>query len=370
MKSRVAIGVLAAALCACQSIPDPVPQREREPYMDLPLVGPGTVFDEEHPLLTGEFDRERGELRRRKTPPEFRAMTWNLGQLTANTATDQVKLKLPTDAAVRSVTRADAVFEVLALYEIDIAALQEVYRSATAADIPLPASAGGYTVLKGDPVKRSPLAPAAVRNEHCPIAFRDPLDCTSVRSAPLTSRVHWARCTLKNTTKSLYFGCGHFSTDTLEATTNINAFFRELGTDRPRVGASPTTQDNFILGLDANSSPTGHKQAVWRDAQDAWNTAHPQNRDAIKTPPVGPPGTITKIYKNADGDVVYTGDAGMQQIDFLIHRFKTGEITYKPGSMQTVNIRQLNSALTTLKAFLREYYNLADHVPVKADYTY
>ena len=100
----------------------------------------------------------------------------------------------------------------LRLYGIHVAALQEVYRPKTGGAFPLPNAGEGYTIIRGAPIKTNLLSHGNFYFEHCPIAFRESkLDCADA-GVDSAARVHWATCTIKNTTKTFYFGCGHFST--------------------------------------------------------------------------------------------------------------------------------------------------------------
>ena len=137
--------------------------------------------------------------------------------------------------------------------------------------------------------------------EHCPIAFRESkFDCTDA-GVDSAARVHWATCTIKNTTKTFYFGCGHFSTKPGQLDDNIKAFFRRAS--RRDTGATPERgqqrRDPGELHRRPGRElqPDGYQQSKWDNWHTQWQQKHAGNANAVKLMPVGPAGTATKIYK-------------------------------------------------------------------------
>lgn len=356
------------------------------PDDDLELDPPGVSIDEELEIALREPRTETGKPKLYgeeldDVSGRFRAATWNLRQLTVNTATHMIDMRLEGQTAAQEVPKGEAVFKALKAFGVHVAALQEVYKAEENAASPLP-GAEGYEVIEGAKIKVN--NSKGLKYEYCPIAYRPKVvSCKESSShASTSSNTHWVECTVTNTTKSFWMGCGHIPTNPLYFENGLKRIFEELDTSvqlsqppstlgpqqRPMVGNSEDAQDNFILGMDANSYPHGpgflhDKWDTWRAA---WAAAHPENDDAIEIPRVGPQGAATKIYKRA-GKIRVTSTASKQVIDFLMHSLKP-DITYDMGSMQVLDVRLLFSHKSG-QPLWRAYHLLSDHLPVKADYT-
>jgi hypothetical protein len=295
---------------------------------------------------------------------QIRAATWNVHVLTANTRNNPVAVQFPNEGAETNVRKEDTILKTLRHFRVDVAALQEVYVATPGAALPVQPGEG-YSVLPGGHIK---VNATAIPYEHCPIVFdANKLDCTTPERSSVPSHTHWATCTIKNTTKKFSFGCGHFEYRTGRLEANIDAMFDEFATADPKIGATAASQANFILGLDANSNPRGHNASLWTDRLATWNADNPAHPNAVVWPAVGPANTATKVYKASNGDIQITRTPGKQVIDFLIHSLQ--DIAYAQGSMQVLDVRQMNTARVG-QPFWREFYKVSDHLPVKADYTY
>jgi len=385
MKNLTPFILLLFLLVGCQNAPNVAnnPPVEDNGYTELeddniPLDEPSAIIDEElefgmsnptednpNKIYGEEIDKIKNQ---------FRAATLNGFQLTNTTKNNLVQMKPPGVGAAKGVKKNQAILEFLAMSGVHIAAIQEVYSKK--ATIPLESKAG-YKVIKGAPIVTNiKKIGTDFQSEYCPIAYRPSIfKCDSERT-DTDARIHWASCDIKGTTITFYFGCGHFSTKRRTLDSNITHMYERLDEKKtatehfhPRVPKAGK-RDNFILGLDANSSPTGHQKSKWKKTDDNNKAKGTANLDKVVMPPL-PNGAVTKIYKKGKGNaakIKVTKNKAKQQIDFLIHSL-TKEIKYVPLSMQVLNVRLINTGLNG-QAFWKEYYKLSDHLPVKADFTY
>lgn len=380
----VIVAALAILVAGCAGTPpeeppvaDPFEVVDDEAENDVPMDGSPIEFDDTYKPPSTGIPGLKGK--------KFRAVTYNLHLWGKLKDKPQGKKTVLVKKAGVAQPMSSAIFSLFSTWGADVIALQEVYSKTP--PIPLTSQAG-YTVLPGNKI---------FNNEYCPIVFRNSkMDCKSLGVSPAPAgkrKTHWAECTLKPKPPItvFYFGCTHFATKSQDIQNNLADLLNRLSTGTKPSGAA-TSNDTYILGLDANSSKKEHLRSAWRRAHNKYKDGEKLGTKpgtTIKQPkgaaisfetitPTSAAGGFTKIYKRKKGGkpvIKVTGDVSKRVIDELIWRL-TRDITYIPDSKNIIPVTDLNLTKPGNKpaldwpAFWVEYYKLSDHLPVKADFSY
>ncbi len=362
----VLVALVFTTSCRLFFAPPPPPPPESpaaENTTDMEIEDDIILDDEGDPLESGgPIPATVTKLTGRK----FRAATWNLHLWGPD--------KGGTHPAIAGGKPMDeAIFAMFKTLGFDIVALQEIYKPASNPTPPFPTTGGDYKVVHGDVVYTT----SNGRAEYCPIAFRTTKfsDCTpSDTHWDANGRhVHWTTCTIKNTSpkKKIFYGCAHFFAVDAQTRGNIQGFFELIAgpaasADTPEVSA--TKADEFIFGLDANSYRYGFLEGTWEHQHDTWRQKNhiPANVD-ISLVRIQPANGFTKIYKRG-GKIRLVKDAQKRIIDDLLWHDGT-KITYVPNSKKISPVLALDAAHPP-PAFWDRYYEISDHLPVQADFSY